>query len=213
MLIIEDDAMDEIFSLFIEQVGEPVFRQEVPPSSIERYKGVLPDKLLEYWIEHGWGGYGDGIFWIVNPQEYEGVTASLIGGTPLEKRDRYHIIARGAFGDLFLFGENTGFSVKILAHLSRYRGSEYELTAADMDTEVQSFFLSKEKASVDFDDMFESAKSKLGVLKHDEMYGFVPALAFGGPCELSHLEKVKTLEHLILLSQICPLTPYSFSDF
>jgi hypothetical protein len=213
MLIIEDSAMDEIFSLFIEQVGEPVFRQEVPPSSIERYKGVLPDKLLEYWREHGWGGYGDGIFWTVNPQEYEGVTASLIEGTPLENRDRYHIIARGAFGDLYLFGENTGFSVKILAHISRYRGSEYELTAADMDREVQSFFLSKDKASVDFDDMFEPAKKKLGMLEHDEMYGFVPALAFGGPCELSHLQKVKTMEHLILLSQISPLEPYSFSDF
>ncbi|MBO9551113.1 GAD-like domain-containing protein [Pseudomonas sp.] len=204
--------MDEAFSVFIEEFGEHTHRQEVPTSTLERYKGKLPDKLLQYWMEHGWCGYGDGIFWTVNPQEYEGVIASLIAGTPLENKDKYHIIARGAFGDLYLLGEKTGFSVKILAHISRYRGSNYELTATDMDREVQSFFLSKEKASVDFDDMFESAKKKLGVLKHDEMYGFVPALTFGGPCELSHLEKVKTMEHLMLLSQICPLTPYSFSD-
>lgn len=143
--------MDEIFSLFVEQVGEPFFRQEVPLSSLDRYRGILPSKLLEYWSEHGWCGYGDGIFWTVNPQEYEEVTASLIEGTMLERRDRYHLIARGAFGDLYLFEERTGFSVKILAHISRYRGSEYELTAADMDREVQGFFLGKEKASVDFD--------------------------------------------------------------
>ena len=65
----------------------------------------------------------------------------------------------------------------------------------------------------DFDGMFEPAKKKLGMLKHDEMYGFVPALAFGGPCDLAHLEKVKAVEHLILLAQISTLEPYSFSDF
>lgn len=205
--------MDKIFALFLETMGKPILRQEVPPSSIERYRGKLPNKLLEYWREHGWAGYGEGILWTVNPQEYEGVTASLIEGTSLENRDSYHVIARGAFGDLYLCGENTGFSVKILAQISRYRGSDYELTATEMDREVQSFFLSKEKTSVDFDDMFESAKKKLGVLQHDEMYGFVPALAFGGPCELANIEKVKTLEHLMLLSQICSLEPYSFSDF
>jgi len=205
--------MDEIFALFIEQVGEPFFRQEVPTSSLERYTGILPKRLLDYWKVHGWCGYGDGIFWTVNPDEYEVAIASLIEGTALESQDKYHLIARGAFGDLYLFGEKTGFSVKILAHLSRYRGSQYELTAADMDREVQSFFLSKEKASVDFDEMFGPARKKLGPLKHDEMYGFVPALAFGGPSDLTKLEKVKTVEHLVLLSQISTLEPYVFSDF
>ncbi|MGJ7549654.1 GAD-like domain-containing protein [Pseudomonas alloputida] len=205
--------MDKIFSLFLKEMGEPIFRQKVPPSSMERYLEILPSKLLKHWKEHDWSGYGDGIFWTVNPQEYEEVTASLTKGTQLENRDNYHLIARGAFGDLYLFGEKTGFSVKILAHISRYRGSEYELTATDMDREVQSFFLSKDKASVDFDGMFEPAKKKLGVLNHDEMYGFSPALTLGGPCENAHLEKVKTVEHLLLISQICPLVPYSFSDF
>ena len=94
--------MDEIFSIFLETFGGPVDRREVPTSSIERYKGKLPNQLLEYWDEHGWCGYGDGIFWIVNPQEYEGVVASWIGGTKFEERDAYHLIARSAFGDLYL---------------------------------------------------------------------------------------------------------------
>jgi hypothetical protein len=64
----------------------------------------------------------------------------------------------------------------------------------------------------DFDDLFKPAKKKFGTLRHDEMYGFVPALMFGGPDTLDHLEKVKAVEHLILLSQIAELQPYSFSD-
>ncbi|PVZ39306.1 GAD-like domain-containing protein [Pseudomonas sp. CC120222-01a] len=205
--------MDEVYSLFIEEMGEPMFRQEVPPSSIERYKGKLPRKMLEYWAEHGWCGYGDGIFWTVNPQDYEGVVASFIEGTALEGRDTYHMIARGAFGDLYLYGENSGFSLKITAFTSSYCGTVDELDAEDMDREVEGFFLLMERESNDFGDFFEPAKKSLGVLGCDEMYGFVPALAFGGLCKLENLQKVNAVEHLILLSQLSPLKPYSFSDF
>ncbi|WP_246765815.1 T6SS immunity protein Tdi1 domain-containing protein, partial [Pseudomonas syringae] len=44
----------------------------------------------------------------------------------------------------------------------------------------------------------------------DEMYGFVPALMLGGPSSLDHLEKLKAVEHLMLLSQLAELQPYSF---
>ncbi|MBV4543921.1 GAD-like domain-containing protein [Pseudomonas vlassakiae] len=205
--------MDEVYSLFIEGMGEPVFRQEVPPSSVERYRGKLPRKLLEHWAEHGWCGYGDGIFWTVNPQDYEGVAASFIEGTALEGRDTYHIIARGAFGDLYLYGENSGFSLNIVAHTSNYCGSADGLATDDRDREVDGFFLLMERESNDFGDFFEPAKKHLGVLGCDEMYGFVPALAFGGLSKVENLQKVSAVEHLILLSQLSPLKPYSFSDF
>ncbi|EGH08166.1 hypothetical protein PSYMP_05689, partial [Pseudomonas amygdali pv. morsprunorum str. M302280] len=53
---------------------------------------------------------------------------------------------------------------------------------------------------------------KLGPLKSDEMYGFVPALALGGPMELEKLQKVKTIEHLTFLSQLSPLQDWGFPD-
>jgi hypothetical protein len=81
-----------------------------------------------------------------------------------------------------------------------------------MDRELQNFLLSTEVEYNDFDDLFQPAKKKLGTLRHDEMYGFVPALMLGGPDTLDHLEKVKAVEHLTLLSQIAELQPYSFSD-
>ncbi|WDY59604.1 GAD-like domain-containing protein [Pseudomonas sp. PSKL.D1] len=205
--------MDEIFSTLIETIGASNSRREVPPSSIVRYENRLPSQLLRYWAEHGWCGYGDGLFWTVNPQEYEGVVASWIQGTHLEKRDTYHMIARSAFGDLYLFGEKTGFSLSIDSPLSRYIGNDIDIGAIGMDRAVQNFFLSVDKDANDFDELFEPANKKLGPLASDEMYGFVPALALGGKVDLKHLEKVKAIEHLILLSQITQLEPYSFSDF
>ncbi|RMM82688.1 T6SS immunity protein Tdi1 domain-containing protein, partial [Pseudomonas savastanoi] len=52
----------------------------------------------------------------------------------------------------------------------------------------------------------------LGQLQSDEMYGFVPALALGGPVELKNLQKVKTTEHLMFLSQLSPLQDWGFPD-
>ncbi|VVO28158.1 GAD-like domain-containing protein [Pseudomonas fluorescens] len=204
--------MDKVFARFIEKFGRPVDRREAPLSSIERYRGKLPNQLLEYWGEHGWCGYGDGIFWIVNPQEYAEVIESWIEGTKLEKRDNYHLIARSAFGDLYLWGEKTGFSLKITSVLSRCVIHNSELTIEEMDRELQDFLLSTDIESNDYGDLFRPAIKKLGSLRHDEMYGFVPALMFGGPDTLDHLEKVKAVEHLTLLSQITELQPYSFSD-
>jgi len=204
--------MDEIFAIFIDSIGQPIFRREVPPSTIDRYRGKLPEQLLSYWTKHGWCGYGDGLFWTVNPQDYEGVVSCWLADTPLGQRDAYHIIARNAFGDLYLFGEKTGFSLTIDSALSRYSG-ENNTSNENLDKVVRNFFLSIEKDSNDFDGLFDAAKCKLGTLNQDEMYGFVPALMFGGQPKLEYLEKVKIIEHLTFLSQLQPLEPYSFSDF
>jgi hypothetical protein len=204
--------MDEFFSIFLDTFGGPVDRREVPTSSIEHYKGKLPNQLLEYWAEHGWCGYGDGIFWIVNPQEYDRVVASWLEGTKFETFDTYHLIARSAFGDLFLWGERTGASLDITGHLSRYVTHTSIYTEDQMDKGLHSLLLSIDVESNDYGDLFKPAKKKLGTLRHDEMYGFVPALGFGGPDTLDKLEKVKAVEHLTLLSQIAELQPYSFSD-
>jgi hypothetical protein len=53
--------------------------------------------------------------------------------------------------------------------------------------------------------MFVPALKKLGRLKHDEMYGLVPALALGGSPSTNYLQKVKAVEHLVLLGQLAPL--------
>lgn len=205
--------MDKVFARFLEKNGPVIASREVPPSSIDRYKEKLPGLLLSYWIEHGWCGVGEGILWFVNPQEYEGVVASWIENTALEALDTFHLVARSAFGDLYLFGEKTGFSLAIDAPVSRYSITEQNISPSNTDREVQNFLLTFEKDYNDFDDLFAPSKKKLGTLRDDEMYGFVPALSLGGRADLQYIEKVKTVEHLTLLSQITELEPYTMSDF
>ncbi|EIK96934.1 hypothetical protein PMM47T1_09751 [Pseudomonas sp. M47T1] len=203
--------MDEAFKMFLGNFSiGTVGRCEVPASSIRRYEGRLPSKLINYWEEHGWAGYGDGVFWTVDPERYEGVVSSWLEETPLDAKDKFHVIARSAFGLLYLWGENTGPSLKIAAYASRYIERESLFVPNQLDKAVESFFMLKGVRDNDFCDMFTSAKKKLGVLESDEMYGFFPALTLGGRGEIEDIQKVKAVEHLVFLSQISDLQSYGF---
>jgi len=147
---------------------------------------------------------------MVNPQEYEGVTASWIQGTEFENQDTYHLIARSAFGELYFWGEETGASLKITSIVSRCTTFVSSLPKDQMDKRFQNFLLSAEVEYNDFDDLFQPAKKKLGTLSRDEMYGFVPAIMLGGSDALDNLKKVRSVEHLVFLSQLSDLEVYDF---
>src|SRR5450631_862457 len=105
--------MDKNFKYFLKKMGPAFDSQQVPMASIDLYRGKLPDQLLKYWHEYGWCGYADGLFWTVNPEEYEPALDAWIGDTRFMEQDAYHVIARGAFGDLYLWGEKTGFTLEV----------------------------------------------------------------------------------------------------
>lgn len=200
--------MDEYFSGFLEDFFPVIDKRDVPASSIARYRGKLPDQLLTYWQEQGWCGYAGGLFWTVNPQEYEPALEAWIGNTAFMEKDAYHLIARSAFGDLYFFGEKTGCNLQIVA--SDSQAIYQPKVASDLNQGIRAFFGSRNPKGCDFSDMngkrlFAPALEKLGRLKHDEMYGFVPALALGGPATLDHLQVVKAVEHLVLLAQLSEL--------
>lgn len=196
--------MDENFKYFLEKMGPAIEKRHVPASSVQRYRGRLPDQLLSYWEEQGWCGYANGLFWTVDPEEYEPALEAWIGETPLMEQDAYHIIARSAFGKLYFWGEKTGGPFQLFAPGAFCVPAMGEPTA-DMDFEMRIFFGTRKRKTDDFEDLFAPAMKELGRLKHDEMYGFVPALALGGISALAHLQKVQAVEHLVLLAQLAPL--------
>lgn len=201
--------MDQYFEYFLKKFGPAIERQYVPPSSIDRYRGKLPDQLLAYWQEYGWCGYADGLFWTVNPHEYEPVVEAWLGDTPFMEEDAYHLIARSAFGDIYFFGERHGRKLHIIAADSCMMTPRKGIQ--DLSLSIRAFFGSQNREACDFSDangslLFAPALKKLGSLKPGEMYGFVPALALGGPATLDHLQKVKAVEHLVLLAQLAPLS-------
>ncbi|WP_406610081.1 GAD-like domain-containing protein [Agarivorans sp. JK6] len=200
--------MDKYFSNFYdyEEFGPAEKSQHVPIETINKFKGKLPDKLLEYWQKYGWCSYAKGLFWTVNPEEWEPVLEAWIGNTEFMEKDAYHIIARSAFGELLFWGENTGHSLSInpiYGLVFPSFNTSYE--RAKEDLELQLFFSSSSKDEFDIEDdseepMFDEALEVLGELEPDTMYGFVPALALGGQAKLENLQKVSAIEHLVILA-------------
>ena len=199
--------MDEYFEMFLEEFGEPCNRREVPASSMERYRHALPEQLLKYWEEFGWAGYASGLFWIVNPQEYEGVASAWLEGTELDGRDQFHVVARTAFGELFLWGEKFGPVISVTTLCSyAIAPHSFDKPPADLNSEVKYFFAFLNKSPRDYDGYFEDVLRRLGPLDDTQMYGFVPALALGGQGHAKNLEKVSAVEHMTFLAQLDQLT-------
>ena len=211
---------DEDFNYFISKFGEATHCIEAPPASIEKWRGKLPDQLLKYWQEEGWCNYANGLFWTVDPDEYEDLVEEWLEGTPLEKFDDFHVIARSAFGDLYLWGERTGDSVSISCSINAIiaLGSNLNRKIDNPDFYARTFFSNKSPNHCDLDDksgqpLFQRALAKLGPLAPDEMYGFEPAIVLGGKMLLENLVKVQLDVHLTILRQLAPPTmPFSNID-
>lgn len=204
--------MDEDFAFFLKKFGPAVERQLAPAPSIARYTNKLPEQLLNYWEDFGWCGYAEGLFWTVNPQDYESLLNTWLAGTEAFKSDNYHVIARSAFGELYLWGEKSADSLSITSYMSRYSTKSSIFAGANLDFGIKVFLSSMQLEHNDLNSLFKPALKSLGPLKADEMYGFVPALALGGPVELKNLQRVKTIKHLAFLSQISPLQDWGFPD-
>lgn len=211
---------DDDFQLFIDEFGEAVHRQNVPVSSIEKWRGKLPNQLLAYWQDEGWCGYAEGLFWTVNPDDYEDLVDEWLNDSPLEQIDAFHVIARSAFGNLYLWGQKTGASVTVCCsvHSIICLGSNLKRKLDDPDFYARTFFSNKSPEDCDLDDefatpLFKRAVAKLGRLAPDEMYGFEPAVVLGGKMQLENLARVNLDVHLTILRQFAaPNIPFSNID-
>ena len=205
------------FEMFIENMGEATTSIEVPSIAIEKYRGKLPNQLLQYWKDEGWSGYHNGLFWLTNPEDYDDLVDEWLDDTPYESIDHYHVIARDAFGALYLWGEyhNQYFTILSWTHSIIAQDGKLETKSDDPDGTLLSFFVMTEPEDFDIDDqngepLFERARAKFGDLEQDEMYGFKHAIATGGQILLENLEKVKLDQHLTILRQLAkPNIPYA----
>lgn len=211
---------DEDFQVFIDEFGEATQRMEVPAASIEQWRGKLPEQLLMYWNEEGWCSYADGLFWTVNPDDYEDIVDEWLANSPLEQIDAFHVIARSAFGHLYLWGEKTGASATISSSINSIicLASNLNRKLDDTDFYTRTFFSNKNPVDCDYNDesgipLFKRALAKLGPLAVDEVYGFEPAIVLGGKMQLENLAKLNLDIHLTILRQLAaPSIPFSNID-
>jgi len=203
--------VDEKFVYFHEKkgFGPALGAKAVLQSQVEHYSGLLPDRLLEYWSAYGFAGYGLGRFWMTDPAEYSDVLNAWLHQTRFYGTDKYYVIGRSAFGNLMVWGTETGPCLSIDCAWGMIFPSDKSrwMNEGKGDLLISNWLAGMQMDSLDQTDqkdvlLFDRAEKALGPLANDEMYGFIPALAAGGHRRLDSLKRVKAVEHLTFLAQL-----------
>lgn len=204
-------TIDDRFAWFLEQFGDPQQNKAVTPAILSKFKGKLPRQLLAYWQEYGFCSFKDGLFFIVNPDDYRGAMESWLSGTDILTKDNYYVIARSGFGDLFLWGEKSGNNYIIEPRNCRVFSEEGDQTRIDNgleDEAIRGFFAVLDPEDVDYEDIktdrpiFAQAVKQFGALAEDEMFTFEPALFLGGEQTIKTVNKVNIHIQLELLAKM-----------
>ena len=192
---------DEWFDLLLRDIGEPQDCQPCDENIIEKYKDKLPKQLFKYWRELGWCSYGDGLFWMVNPDEYQEILNSWLSETVFENRDDLSVIARNAFGELYVWckGKSDIFFINTAVSAITY-DKEEDLKASYSSEEengmMRRFWGGQDKEYLDLEDekekpLFDRCLKKFGRLKRDEIYGFKLHPNMSGSLNISNIEIMK----------------------
>lgn len=195
---LKGNNVDKDFEYFIDKFGKPTVNRKAKKDRIEKYRGKLPDKLLEYWNDVGFCGFKNGLFWIVDPSDYESMLEGWIGDTEIIKEDNYYVIARSGFGELFVWGTKTGNHYTISPYkgwIFQKEGDEEDIKNGEADEVMQTFFAFCKINNLDLTDendkpLFEKAVKKFGALKENEVFGFEPAPLLGGSINFNNINKV-----------------------
>lgn len=168
------------------------FQFELAPENglVEKYRSLLPEALISFWQEHGFGTIADGYLKIVNPDDFEQSLREIY--SPVYKNPV--VMFATGLSDLIIWENN----YTILLDLRHG-------TSKVLESGFKYFFEDINDAEYINDDLeganYFSAKAQSGPIAFDECYGYVPLLGLGGPEKAGNLKKVKMKEHISLIAQ------------
>ena len=201
--------MNDDIESFFEEIGTPEQSITVDVNYANSYRGKLPDALINYWLTHGFTRHSNGLFWIVDPDKFASVKDEWLKGTSLQDEDDYYVIARSGFGELYLWGTNTGDKYIIdtnSAWILKEGGCEDEIKYGEADEMLYSFLSFLEAIDLDIENdsgqrLFSKAVRRYGELQVNEVFGFEQSLLLDANADVDNLSKVDIFIHLSKLAQ------------
>ena len=195
---------------FFENFGMPFASTPVSAETLAKYRGKLPDRLLEYWQEFGFCGFKDGIFWLTNPEDYEDILAEWLPEDELKKKKHY-VIARSGFGDLFVWNSELGYEyeisslwrwiLKIDIHFSDW------IRDGRADEVIDIFIGSNRYEELDTQDndgnpLFQRCVELWGPLAENEMFTFAPYPFINNSMTLDAIRKADLFINFDIIRQM-----------
>ena len=95
--------------------------KEMPKEIIEKYKGQVPDEIIEIWKNYGLGSFLNGYLRVINPDDYK----ELVEETYFRGKESIPLFTT-AFADVITWQEN-GF-----IDIVQYRYEDFEIMLKNM---------------------------------------------------------------------------------
>jgi hypothetical protein len=211
----DENDWQELHELFVHLLGDtPLHAELVSDEVYARFEPILNPGLLRVWREYGLGGYGNGLVWLVNPDDHRDTVDAWIAGSALEGLDTYHTIAISAFGKYHVMGQRSDNIVSIQPCLGMISGAVTDLSATFEDRSlprlarrwfVGAGALKPKRFDIESVDtggsLFDECVQAHGQLEPGEVYGFEPPLFAGGKETAKQAARLRRDVHIdILLS-------------
>lgn len=164
---------------------------ESAEAAILEFSGDLPRAFISLWEDYGFASFHEGLFWLINPKEWESITAEF----NMAPNDILPIL-RSSFGDIVYIDKMQsvwqltpifGLNEEVIDNLDDY----FNVLMCTENYYKNAFSLKQHRI----------AKKRLGLINEDECYGFEPLLSLGGSEDVENMVKVKAREHLALIAQ------------
>lgn len=178
-------------------------RQVADDAFLAKYASKAPKELITLWQEVGLGTFGDGLFRIVPPNDYQDFVDTYIEDR--EKQFEYSLpFMTTAFGDIFVWVKDI-FQNREYVIFINVRSGKWNIITSRMDLLFNVYISTKEWFKRDFEiniSDFSKLVERLGLPAEDECYGYVPALALGGNKSLDNIQVVKMLPYIDMIAQM-----------
>lgn len=186
-----------MYEYFLEHSVNTKKIKTVDDNFISLYENRYPDDLLTLWKETGIGVFGDGLFRIINPDDYQ----ELVDNSYINIQDESVLpFMTTAFGDIFAYVKNKELDDYII--FANFRYGIFKVLTEDIDYLMNDLVWDEEVLELWFNlDQYIDVKAKLGVPDFDECYGYIPYLVMGGKEDIDHIQIVKVLPYIDIITQ------------
>ncbi|MRX74405.1 DUF1851 domain-containing protein [Bacillus lacus] len=167
---------------------------EVEEHTINTYKNILPEALIDAWKTRGYGTFMNGYLRIINPDEF----SSLVNDTYLRSKGTIPIFST-SMGDIIVFEKDENQESYIV--MINYRKGKTKVVASKYSLFLR--FLEEEAFRQKALDWlpYPEAIEKYKEPEHDECLGYTPLLGLGGAEKVENLKKVKLKEHILVITE------------
>ncbi len=175
----------------IEALKDFVHFSDVDKQLVNEYKDKLPKQLINLWEKNGLGSFMSGYLKVIDPNEY----LDILNKSYFRASVSIPIMVT-AFGDIITWEKNR--YVGIVRY--KYGTSEIMMSSYDLFITLlnDNYFVKK---FFQFE-LYINAVEKYGALNYDECFGYIPILALGGKETIEQMKKVKTREHIALITSL-----------